>query len=80
MGKNIDEEKLRRILAGELPPGKLNDEEEAVWRKRMVELLDEPTPEEEVFFAELAAHADAPGLADGGELFPGVMPSYPNKE
>lgn len=70
MNPAIDFAKIERVLRAELSPSVLNEAEESIWRMVMCDLLDEPGPHEEAFFAELRAAKGAVGLE----------PEYPDRQ
>lgn len=48
----LDYAKVSAVLAGEMQTRNLSDEEKSVWMDRFTDLMGEPGPDEEAFFAD----------------------------
>ncbi|MFW8634423.1 hypothetical protein [Cribrihabitans pelagius] len=62
------EDRLTDALEGRLDPCELTDEEHAAWVKAFNNLMGEPGPEEEAFFARRRKLGLGVGLDDEGRL------------
>lgn len=65
---SFDHAKINAALAGELETAALSDEEKEVWLDRFSDLMGEPGPEEEEFFAARQRLGRGVGLDAGGNL------------
>ena len=65
---NSDHARITAVLAGDLEPMKLTDEERDVWFDSFAERMARPGPEEEAFFARRRQLGLGSGLDAGGNL------------
>ena len=64
----LDHAKISAVLAGEMQTRELTPEEKSVWLDRFTDLMGEPGPEEEAFFADRRRRGLGVGLDEKGNL------------
>ncbi|WP_282026293.1 TA system antitoxin ParD family protein [Limimaricola cinnabarinus] len=64
----LDHAKISAVLAGEMQTRELTPEEKSVWLDRFTDLMGEPGPEEEAFFADRRRRGLGVGLDEEGNL------------
>ena len=64
----LDHTKISAVLAGEMQTRELTPEEKSVWLDRFSDLMGEPGPEEEAFFADRRRRGLGVGLDEKGDL------------
>jgi|SRR6056297_468573 len=64
----LDHAKISAVLAGEMQTRELAPEEKSVWLDSFTDLMGEPGPEEEAFFADRRRRGLGVGLDENGNL------------
>jgi len=64
----LDHARIAAVLAGEMQTRELTPEEKSVWLDRFTDLMGEPGPEEEAFFANRRRRGLGVGLDEKGNL------------